>query len=221
MKTAYFENRTMDERSDKMLLKLARQVKRRRPPFKKVGASLIVLDMQRYFLEKNSHAFVPSAPAVVPSINSLISIFRSSNRPVVFTRHVNAPSDAGSMARWWKDLIAKENPLSEIIAELATTDCPVVEKSQYDAFYETSLDEYLRQCNTEQVIICGVLTHLCCESTARSAFSRGFDVFFTIDGTATYNEDFHMATLLNLSHGFATPLKAREIMSFMENVDGT
>lgn len=55
------------------------------------------------------------------------------------------------------------------------------------------------------------MTHLCCETTARSAFIRGFDVFFTIDGTATYNEDFHFGTLYNLAHGFAVPLLIDEI----------
>jgi isochorismate hydrolase len=47
------------------------------------------------------------------------------------------------------------------------------------------------------------MTHLCCETTARSAFVQGYNVFFPIDGTATYNEEFHFATLTNLAHGFA------------------
>ena len=65
-------------------------------------------------------------------------------------------------------------------------------------------------------MIAGVLTHLCCETTARSAFVRGFKVFFTVDGTATYYEDFHRATLLNLSHGFAVPVLVDDIRKKME-----
>jgi isochorismate hydrolase len=57
------------------------------------------------------------------------------------------------------------------------------------------------------------MTHLCCETTARSAFMRGFEVFFTIDGTATYNEEHHWAALLNLAHGFATPVLVDEVVS--------
>jgi len=49
--------------------------------------------------------------------------------------------------------------------------------------------------------------------TARSAFMRGFEVFFTIDGTATYNEGFHQATLLNLAHGFAKPVLVSELLA--------
>jgi isochorismate hydrolase len=45
---------------------------------------------------------------------------------------------------------------------------------------------------------------------------RGFEVFFTIDGTATYNEDHHWATLFNLSHGFASPVLIGEVMAAFE-----
>ena len=47
------------------------------------------------------------------------------------------------------------------------------------------------------------MTHLCCETTARSAFVHGYEVFFLVDGTATYNQDFHRASLMNLAHGVA------------------
>ena len=89
----------------------------------------------------------------------------------------------------------------------------VIEKSQYDAFHQTRLEEMLLERRISQVIVCGVMTHLCCETTARSAFMRGFEVFFAIDGTATYNEAFHRATLLNLAHGFAAPVLIEEIIA--------
>ena len=57
------------------------------------------------------------------------------------------------------------------------------------------------------------MANLCCESTARAAFMRGFEVFFTIDGTAANNKDFHMASLLNLSYGFAIPILTKEILA--------
>jgi len=62
------------------------------------------------------------------------------------------------------------------------------------------------------------MTHLCCETTARSAFMSGFDVFFTVDGTATYNKTFHLSTLINLAHGFAIPITTKEVIQkTMEN----
>jgi isochorismate hydrolase len=108
-------------------------------------------------------------------------------------------------------LILAEHPCSQIIPELDTSAGIVIPKCQYDAFYDTSLEQILHEWGVTQVIICGVMTHLCCETTARSAFTRGYEVFFTVDGTATYNENFHSATLLNLAHGFATLALVDEI----------
>ncbi len=104
------------------------------------------------------------------------------------------------------------DPLSQIIPEFDLSQSVVIEKSQYDAFYQTRLEEILQQKGVRQLVICGVMTHLCCETTARSAFTRGFEVFFTIDGTATQNEAFHRATLLNLAHGFAVPVLVEEVI---------
>jgi len=90
-----------------------------------------------------------------------------------------------------------------------------IEKHQYDAFYDTNLEEILNKKNISQLVICGVMTNICCETTARSAFVRGFEVFFTIDGTATYSEEHHMATLTNLSYGFAIPVLLEELFSVL------
>ncbi|MHA1167787.1 MAG: isochorismatase family protein, partial [Candidatus Hodarchaeales archaeon] len=56
-------------------------------------------------------------------------------------------------------------------------------------------------------------------STARSAFIRGYEVFFAVDGTATYNENFHEATLLNLSHGFSTLVLIKDLLEIMNGSD--
>ena len=120
------------------------------------------------------------------------------------------------MSRWWKDLITIEDSLSAIIADFDFSNRYVLRKSQYDAFYKTGLENYLTKQGISQVVISGVMTHLCCETTARSAFVRGFEIFFLIDGTATYNKEHHMAALLNLSHGFATPVLVEEIQAGLD-----
>jgi nicotinamidase-related amidase len=181
---------------------------------------LLVLDMQSYFLSPNSHAFIPSGAAILPGISALIRVYTACRRPVVFTRHLNTPQDAQLMALWWRDLILAEHPGSQIVPELDTSAGIVIPKCQYDAFYDTTLEQALRNWGVSQVVICGVMTHLCCETTARSAFTRGFEVFFTVDGTATYNESFHRATLLNLAHGFATLALVDEITFAMDEHNG-
>lgn len=211
MKTRYFSIENIEQEADRMLQQLPgdrlKQISRYNPS----KSVLLILDMQSYFLEPSSHAFIPSAPAIVPRLKALIESYYSRNLPVIFTQHLNTLQDAGSMATWWKDLIRIENPLSAIIPDFDFSKRLVLRKHQYDAFYETSLEEILRRKRVSQVVVTGVMTHLCCETTARSAFVRGFEVFFTIDGTATYNQDHHLATLLNLAHGFATPVLAAEI----------
>ena len=216
MKEAYFTPTTLEVTARRMLLQLDEFRRRRSRPFTPPSSALLVLDMQVYFLDPSSHAYIPSALAILPGIDALTRAFFEYGQPVIFSRHLNSPEDAGQMAVWWRDLITAENPLSEIAPELDRSRGSIVQKNQYDAFQATSLEEILRSRGVSQVVICGVMTHLCCETTARSAFMRGFEVFFTIDGTATYTEEFHRASLLNLAHGFATPVLVGDIMAAFE-----
>ena len=178
--------------------------------FDRERAALLVLDMQNYFLREESHAYIPSAGAVLPNILGLIDSFCHAGRPVIFTRHID--DETGMLPRWWQDTIRAVSSESAIISALDTARGLVIDKSQYDAFYRTSLEENLKGRGVEQVVISGVMTHLCCETTARSAFVRGFEVFFCIDGTATYSGEVHLASIKNLSHGFAIPVRAEEIV---------
>ena len=159
--------------------------------------------MQDFFLSGQSHAHVPSSEAIIPNIIKLIEKFEDAGSPIVFTRHLNTPENAGMMSRWWRDILNKENPLSEISSKFDSMKHEIIEKSQYDAFFNTKLNYFLKENEIKTVVICGVMTHLCCETTARSAFVNGYEVVFPVDTTATYNLEFHKSTLRNLSHGFA------------------
>lgn len=184
-------------------LRLIPDASERGPVFDISRAALLILDMQKFFLDEKSHAFVPDASAIVTRLAGLARRFGAAGRPIIMTRHSNTAGDAGMMKEWWDDLLEPESPeaaLEPVLEDLSTT---VVAKTQYDAFYDTYLENLLRASRTEQVVVTGVMTHLCVEATARSAFMRGFAVFLPADGTATYNQGFHAATLLNLSHGTA------------------
>ncbi len=186
------------------------------PPRRKLNlmrSALFILDMQDFFLDVDSHAYIPSAQDILPKLKKLRETYANFGLPLVWTRHLNTDSDAANMSRWWRDIITAEHPLSRISSEFDTSYGKIIEKTQYDAFYKTNLEEYLQKRDVEQIVISGVMTHLCCETTARSAFVRGFEVFFLIDGTAAYNEDYHRATLRNLGYGFANLLLCDEILS--------
>jgi isochorismate hydrolase len=220
MKKLYVTPETIESRSRDFLREYSGLQPARLPDFDFHRSALLVLDMQRVFLDPSSHAFIPSAPAVIPRIGILTEAYEIRNRPAIFTRHVNTPEDAGRMAEWWRNRIAPEDPLSALIPELDRPSDRVILKSRYDAFFRTPLEELLRGGGVDQVVICGVMTHLCCETTARSAFMRGFDVFFTVDGTATYTEDFHRASLLNLAHGFAVLTLSETILKAARGDEG-
>lgn len=187
-------------------------INRRAAAFSPADAALLIIDMQRYFLCASSHAFLPAAPAIIPNINALITAFKKANRPVYFTRHGNNLQDGGQMAAWWRELLTRDHPLGAMAAALDFHGQPIIEKTQYDAFFDTDLESRLRQSNTKQLVITGVSTHLCCESTARSAFMRGLAVFLAIDGTATWNHDLHFASLRSLAHGCAVPFLTGDLL---------
>ena len=201
-KAQYFTEVNIQEISKELLEGIT--PKYREKSKKNMGKSaLLVLDMQEYFLNKSSHAFVPSAPHIVPQIIQLMKSFCANNQSIYLTKHTNTPTDAKMMNNWWGDLLSPDSSLSIIIPLLSNFDVPVLNKTQYDAFYQTHLEEFLLKQGVEQIILTGVMTHLCLETTARSAFVRGFSVIIPVDATATYNLEYHRASMINLSHGFA------------------
>ncbi len=211
---AYFTAETIVSKSREMLDALSSLSARHTDiVFRRERSALLVLDMQEYFLRPTSHAFIPSAPAILPNLQLLITNYRFLDLPIIFTRHVNTDADAGMMSRWWRDVIRADSPDSVVSPALDTSAGVVIEKSQYDAFYRTQLEDVLRGRGVEQIVITGVMTHLCCETTARSAFVRGFEVFCCVDGTATYTDELHRSTLLNLSHGFAVPVLSSHVVT--------
>ena len=211
-KTTYYTTANIDQQARKFLDQLqpltARHSNQKLIPNK---AALLVIDMQKFFFDPEYHAFVPSMPAIVPKIKQLQDLFLQHELTVFQTKHGNTSENCGQMLNWWGSINDANDPLAEIIPELQNPTIEVINKTQYDAFWNSDLAERLAANNITQIIITGVMTHLCCETTARTAFVRGFEVFFAIDGTATYNEDFHCATLLNLAHGFAVPILIDEI----------
>lgn len=177
------------------------------------NAALLVLDMQDFFLLKHSHAFIPSAETVVSPINNLVNLFKERNGTIIFTRHSKSPNHQDLMKRIWKDSIKKNSELYSINSHINITDSYVLNKTAYSAFYKTELDHYLKENNIKQVVITGVMTHLCCESTARDAFIRNYEVFFVIDATATYSEELHLGALRSITHGFGVCVTSEEILN--------
>jgi bifunctional isochorismate lyase/aryl carrier protein len=203
MKEAYYQSDNIESLSDRWLANYGNPSKAKRQSLDLGTAALLVLDMQEYFLEDGSHAFIPSAPPIIPRLDRAVKVFRAAKRPLLATRHANSQQDAAMMASWWSELLTEDHPLGKLHPALDVHEDEILLKSQYDAFYHSDLEARLLAMGIRQLVIGGVMTHLCCETTARSAFVHGFEVFFLIDGTATYTADLHTASLRSLAHGFA------------------
>ncbi|UCG31333.1 MAG: cysteine hydrolase [candidate division WOR-3 bacterium] len=179
----------------------------------KDSAALLVVDMQRHFCERSSSFFVPDSDKLAQKLKDLVDIFSQHRRPVIFTRHIDSEDPGNLMLRWWAEKIKEDNPMSRVVDVLDAKKGSIVIKHQYDGFLNTDLERILREKEVRQVVVCGVLTNLCCETTARSAFMRGFEVYFVKDGTATFSDEMHEAALLNLSYGFATLVTIGDVIS--------
>lgn len=174
--------------------------------FNKEKSALLVVDMQKFFLDPASPTFTCGGLAILPSLKRLIQAFREVKRPVIYTCHVHHPDriDAGIMEWWWEGMCLEGSPESKVHDDIAPAlNEKVVFKHRYSAFYNTDLETVLRCMKIEDLVISGIMTNMCCESTARDAYNRDYKVFFLADGTGTINEEMHLASLLNLAFGFA------------------
>jgi len=217
MKEKYFTAENIDQESNEMIeeVKYYSGMRMFKPHLGHMA--LLVMDMQNYFLDPNEHAFIPSATVVTPNIISIMKACNQQEIPIILSRHLNTDEDAGMMKVRWHELIKENDPRSKIIKEISDIGGEVMKKSQFDAFYQTDLEEKLRDEGITQLIICGVMTNLCCETTARAAFIKGFDVVMPVDATAAYNYEFHLATFLNLAYMFSRPVKTKTLIDSLSN----
>jgi isochorismate hydrolase len=179
---------------------------------------LVVVDMQNYFIDPASPSFIPAGLAVLPNVAELIGSFRQRKLPVIYTAHVHKSRelDGGILSWWWEGMIVENTKDAEIHPDLAPLpEEKVVSKHRYSAFYNTDLETVLRCLEVRDLLITGVMTNLCCESTARDAYFRDHRVFFLMDGTGTLNEELHLATLKNLAYGFAYVTDTQEILQHL------
>ncbi len=217
LREEYLTAQNINQKAGEWLNKLAEFSRGRACDFGR--CALLVIDMQNFFLDRRSHAHVPSAKALIPNIKRMIAAFRENSLPVVFTRFSLEKDDNGTMARWWDDRLVEGSEESRITdgLEVDGDTIIVLRKKKYSAFRGTPLRSILKEGNINTVVITGVMSHLCCDTTARDAFMDEFNVCFVIDATASYNEDLHLSSLKALSHGFVTPMRTGDLIERIKN----
>ncbi|MDR3595741.1 cysteine hydrolase family protein [Clostridium sp.] len=96
----------------------------------------------------------------------------------------------------------------------------IIEKNKPSSFYGTNLEEILKKENIDEVVISGYMTQMCCDTTAREAFHKGYLVEFLSDATGTIDvsnevgtissKDLHIATLIAQSLRFSKIISSEE-----------
>jgi biuret amidohydrolase len=171
--------------------------------------ALLVIDMQRGFLEPGAALEVPAGRAIIPSVRKLIETCRQGRVPVIFTQFVYAtavaclrgdpfgpehlparPGEPTGFGRPSGNCLvqpaAESEPDSgEIVPELAPrSDELVVRGHTYDKFFGTPLDLALRSQDVRYLVIAGVVTEICVNCTLLSAANRDYRVTAVTDGVA-------------------------------------
>jgi len=215
---AYVTPESLEEKAQLWLEKIE-PFNQHRMQLNKEKSALLVIDMQRFFLEPDSSTFTCGGLAILPTLKRLIAVFREAGRPVIFIRHVHHPDrlDAGIMGWWWEGMCLEGSPESEVHHDIAPLPKEkVILKHRYSAFYNTDLETILRCLKIEDLVVSGIMTNMCCESTVRDAYYRDYKVFFLADGTGSINEEMHLASLLNLAFGFAFVTMANRIIQELQ-----
>ncbi len=200
--------------------------------------ALLVIDMQRGFLDPGAALEVPAGREVLPNVRRLIEVCRSKQAPVIFTEFVyskavaclrgdpfgpeHLPAEPGQPTGLGHPssncLIgpgATDGPDSaDTVAELAPLpDELVIRAHTYDKFHGTPLDLALRTAGIRYLIVTGVTTDVCVNSTVLAAATRDYRVTAVADAVASPWPDLHKACLKIWKNKFARLRTTEEIVT--------
>ena len=194
------------------------------------STAVLVIDMQNGFCDPDGSVVragfgLPGVDAALAATADLVDAARDAGVPVVWTRHTYRADQLDRPARLDPRFPRIPTPLvrgswdAAIVDTLGVADGdPVVDKNRFDAFLYTDLELVLRALAVSRLVVAGVVTHACVETTVRSANQRDFDVHVAADCTAA-PAPFHENSLAVMAAAFATvarwgdlPLQADQLV---------
>jgi len=178
-----------------------------------MNRALLVVDMQNGFCDPEGSFTridmgLEGAAEAVRNAAVAVTQARRAGIPVVFTRHLYRPgrADEGRALKQNSPALAGVDGLeagtwdAEVVAELGCGPGDlVVDKVRFDAFQWTSLEPLLRGLGVDELVVCGVVTNICVETTIRSAFMRDFGVIMLADCSAAQTRRLHELSVEVLS----------------------
>jgi nicotinamidase-related amidase len=199
-------------------------------------AALIIVDMQNDFIHKDGFVLKYSEGVGVPKtalerlkmpipfIKDLAQFFRSKGKHViyVYTAWARDYSDVALPLKKMRDRAKEAGALVEgswgarIIDELIPKDTDhLVVKKAYGGFFQTSFDRVLRNLGIKTLIMTGVATNFCVETTAREAVAYGYEVILVNDATASFDPEGHQATTKVIATGFGEVMSTAEVKELL------
>jgi ureidoacrylate peracid hydrolase len=185
-------------------------------------AAIVVVDVQNDFCHPDGvigKAGIPTGAAMemIPRLQTLLDAARTSGVKVIFVQTIH--EDVTDSAAWRlrsggrvRDICRKNTWGAEFTGIAPIANEPVVIKHRYSAFINTRLDSILRTFKTETLIMTGVSTNVCVESTARQGFMLDYNVVFLGDCTAAYSQDAHDGALKNIAMHFGTVARSEDVI---------
>ena len=180
------------------------------------NSALVVIDMQNSFLEPKGSMAAIGLPfeelrTALDGTVRLVAAAHEAGIPVIFTRYVYMAdySDGGIVPNLLVPALRESNALiadswdAEVVAELAPQPGDVViDKSRPSAFYGTQLEPVLTSLGVRNLVMAGVTTNICVETTARDAGQRDYHVHVVSDATAEFEKERHDHALGTLGFMF-------------------
>jgi nicotinamidase-related amidase len=139
--------------------------------------ALLVIDVQESFRQRPLWQAV-SNPEIVANVRRIVDAARATGELVVWVLHTEPGS--GGVFDPASDHVRLMDGLVPAAGE------PVLTKTSRNAFTTTNLQQLLTERGIRDLVICGIQTEQCCETTARLAADFGYDVAFVTDATATF-----------------------------------
>jgi ureidoacrylate peracid hydrolase len=190
----------------------------------KDNTALLVIDMQRAFFEPGdslgkSGLDVTVLRAAIPGTVRLVAAARAAGVPVIFTRYVysegmvdvGAPTGEGVRKPLENSLGAGMDEI-ELISELEVQPGEIViDKSRPSAFYGTRLEPVLTSQGIRNLVICGVTTNICVETTARDAGQRDYGTYVVRDAVAEFTQERNDAALFTINWFFGNTVMLDDV----------
>ncbi len=189
------------------------------------STALLVVDMQNGFLGENGGMAKLGFDSkllqkAIPGCIELVKIARERDIPIIFTQYIYEQDfrDGGIQVEeifpGIKEvaLCAKGSDDSMIIDELKPKGGElIIEKNRPSSFYSTRLESYLRSQKINNLVICGVTTNICVETTARDSAQRDFGTYVVSDAVAEVDDFRHAISLKAMEHMFAKLVKVSDV----------